>query len=594
MPVRVGKCGSKWCVKDPDGSTVPGGEHNTEGDAIDHATAINTNTEKNVMDETITVSGSGSNSNSITDNTTSKVIQVEPRVVMRTPHLDGRIETSSDSVEEIVFPVLESEIEEAIAEKGLEEALAFGPETFDELDQLREHNEEQGAITKVVSDFMALVGNVFSWPSPNKSKKIKELAQEMIERLPEEEEEEKDSPEETEEGEEKDVDYVDTESKNGFFVWKEADGTCRWLGVYSNKFRDDDRPAEILSEQSHVDFIERVEKGELPYPDLYVWHIKSPIGKADLLAYDDTGFSIASGTIEEEFYLALKNTSEDLAMSHGMPSEFIERSKEDPTVITSYVSSEVSVLPRRAAANKRTNFRVLKEEATMSIVPADKRQQIAELLGEDLTAKLELDLDDKAKNAIAVETEVVEEVETEEEPATEATAEETAETEEPAEEEKEAEETEEAVEETAEATVEDVPAANPVEEGEEAADGTDYVDKGELAETLAEILTAITASNAAVVETVKSLSDRVEELETEREEVKEEVSEQGLELVASIPEASLQDLLRKQLANPAKSVIGTKEAAVHGNAALATAQPQETEYDEENPKPDDGLFFHRW
>ena len=109
------------------------------------------------------------------------------------------------------------------------------------------------------------------------------------------------------------------------------------------------------------------------------------------------------------------------------------------------------------------------------------------------------------------------------------------------------------------------------------------------------IAVKITSNNAAVVKKVKNLSDRVEGLETEKEKEKEQASEQGdLELVASIPGASLQDLLRKQLANPAKTVIGTKEAAVHGNAKLATAQPQETEYDEDNPKPDDGLFFHRW
>jgi len=48
MPVTVGRCGEKWCVKEPDGSTVAGGEHDTEAEAQAHASAINANVEKAV------------------------------------------------------------------------------------------------------------------------------------------------------------------------------------------------------------------------------------------------------------------------------------------------------------------------------------------------------------------------------------------------------------------------------------------------------------------------------------------------------------------------------------------------------------------
>jgi len=592
VPVSVGRCGSKWCVKDPDGSTVPGGTHGTEEEANSHARAINANMEKGVMDtikttESVTVSGVANDAAVTTD-----------RVLIKN--------TTTFNDKQLQFPKLEPEIQDAIKEKGLEEALMFGPESFDDLDALREHNDQQKAITKVVSDFMALVGNVFSWPGPGKSKKVKELASEMVKRLPEEGEEPEDSsiapdmpyeeivedsPEEV-----KEVDKVESADKGGFFIWKEADGTYRWLGAYSNKYRDDDRPAEILSEKAHLEFIERVEKGELAYPDLYVWHVKSPIGIADLLAYDDAGFSIASGTIEEEFALALEKTSEVLAMSHGMPSESIQRSKEDPTVITSYVSTEVSVLPRYAAANKRTAFHILKEEATMSIVPADKRQQITALLGEDLTARLETGLSDTAKEAEdanveskeqAVETEVVEgsEVITE----TDAT-EDLAQTEAPAEE----AEAEEAANEEA---VKDEPAATlEGDVGTEAADGSMFVNKNELAETLATIVTNVIESNAIMLEGIKSLNARIDVIEAVDREKKasQQASEQLTELAASVPMASLKELLAKQLAEPARSVIGNKETAVHGNSTLANASPKETEFDEENPDPNAGLFFHRW
>jgi hypothetical protein len=582
MPVRVGKCGKKWCVKDPDGTTVPGGEHNTEQEAADHAAAINANTEKGVM---TTQSNTNSGSTTSSDTVTNGYVQITDSVTYPS-------KTYGDT---IVFPELEPEVKKALEEKGLEEAMMFGPESFEELDQLREHNDKQMAITKVVHDFMALVGNVFSWPGPNRSKRVKELASEMIDRLPDDDE---DEIEDDEQEEEKEVDYVNIDNKNSFFVWKEENGTYRWLGVYSNKFRDDDRPAEILSEQSHIGFIERVEKGELAYPDLYVWHIKTAIGKSDMLAYDDTGFCIASGTMEEDFALALMNTSEDLAMSHGMPSESIERSKEDPTVITSYVSTEVSVLPRSAAANKRTDFRILKEEATMSIVPADKRQQIAELLGEDLTQKLEAGLDEKAQEANAAgvefkeepgETEVLDEVAASEEDVTEPSTEEP----EGAPESEEKEDEVVAEGDAVEANVEDEPSATPEEDVDTgAADGNNYVDKEELAETLAEILTAITNSNAAVADAVKSLADRVDAIEEAEESASVRAGE--LELAASTPQASLQDLLRKQLAEPASTVIGKKAAAVHGNSRLANAKPKETELDEEDPIKNDGLFWRSW
>jgi hypothetical protein len=500
----------------------------------------------------------------------------------------------SIQVKDLEFPKLESELEDAIKEKGLEEAMMFGPESFEDLDELRDHNEKQRAITNIVSDFMGMVGNIFSWPGSGKSKKVKELATEMIDRLPDDDEEL------VEEEEIKEVDSVEDAKKSGFFVWKEASGAYRWLGVYSNKYRDDDRPAEILSEQAHLDFISRVEKGELPYPDLCVWHIKeSPIGVTDMLAYDDAGFSIASGTMEEGFALALEKTSEDLAMSHGMPSESIVRSKEDPTVITGYVSTEVSVLPRNVAANKRTDFHIMKEEATMSIVPAEKRQLITELLGEDLTARLETDLDGMAKEAEvdgiefkeeSVETETAEEgatTEAQAEVPAESPAQELAEPEVPAEEGEEKEEAEEA---EAEGATEDVPAATlEGDVGEKAADGNTFVDKEELAETLATIVGSITDSNQVLLDAIKGLSARVDAIEES-----DTASTQAGEQLAGVPMASLKDMLTKQLAQPAKSVIGTKEAAVHGNAKLNGAKPKETEYDEENPDPNSGLFFHRW
>lgn len=588
MPVRVGKCGNKWCVKDPDGTTVPGGEHDTEGEANAHAAAINANTEKHIMSDETYIQETD------TDNTSGSFTITT---------------TGTASTHTISFPALEPQIQKAIKDKGLEEALMFGPESFEDLDLLREHSEQQNGILKMINDFMALAGNILNWGYPDQGGKLKKLAQDLADRLPEDDEllprRDEDLEEEKEKETETEIeDEVDNAHGNGFFVWKDAEtGEYRWLGVYSNKFRDDDRPAEILAEQAHIDFIERVEKGDLPYPDLYVWHIKSPIGKADLLAYDDSGFSIAAGTIQEDFALALMKSEEDWAMSHGMPSEFIKRAEDDPTVITAYVSTEVSVLPRRAAANKRTDFRILKEEA-MAIVPADKRAEVADLLGEDLTTQLEEGLDLTAKAAHEANVESKEETpdsvgaednqgETEEkteeiEPAGDVEGAEEPETE-TLEKEEEVEEPEAAT--SAEVQAEDIPAEDGAGEvtGEEEG-ATEKASETELAAVLAAALNPLLESQAQLVEMIGQQNDRIKALEQEQEEKQAEpASEPAGELAEGTPQASLMEQFMKQLSTPAKSVIGTKEAAVHGNANLAKAKPKETENEE--GAPEQGLFW---
>ena len=72
-----------------------------------------------------------------------------------------------------------------------------------------------------------------------------------------------------------------------FMVWKEADDEYRWLAVYSNKWRDEDSPPEILASAAHKEFVEAVDKGDWPYPELWLWHIPgSRFGVADTMPAD--------------------------------------------------------------------------------------------------------------------------------------------------------------------------------------------------------------------------------------------------------------------------------------------------------------------
>jgi hypothetical protein len=494
---------------------------------------------------------------------------------------------------------MEDEVE--VKEEDTEEKFAFleiGPTSFAELDEARDEAKADSKVKQVIADFMALVGNIMNFPSEKgKAHDLRQLVKEMEERLPEEEE----MPQDEDGAEEKGSDTSEMVSTDRLFtIWKDAiTGEYRWLGVYSNKFRDDDSPAEILAEEAHLRFIERVEKGRLEYPDLYVWHIPVPVGKADLLAYDDAGFSIAAGTVEEDFALALMKTSEDLAMSHGMPAAEIRRDETDKTVITDYVSTEVSVLPRWAAANKMTDFYVLdEEEAKMAIIPDEKRQQVANLLGDDLTSQLEAGLEARSDKALAegIEfkeddqpaEETAEEVETEEVEEVEEKTEESAETTE----EVEAEEAEEPVAEAEDVAEESVEESDAGAAEEESATEEPTLQKNEVAEALAFVVETMTKQNQALQEQIAGLSERIDNIEDGEGDLQKSTEEQIAELAAGTPEASLTALLTSKLAN-VDSVIGNPVTRVDGRSALAKEGPEETD-PESVQEGESGLFFKDW
>jgi len=152
-------------------------------------------------------------------------------------------------------------------------------------------------------------------------------------------------------------------------LWKDKkSGQTRWLAAYSSNYLDDDFPSDILSEKAHIDFINRVQNKQLPYPELWLWHLHgTAIGTADYLFYDnDNGIAMASGFIYDGKENIVKNISKmpvKLGTSHGMT--FVKRNKDDAKVIDEYVTIEISILPLVAAANKMTSFYILDEENSM-------------------------------------------------------------------------------------------------------------------------------------------------------------------------------------------------------------------------------------
>lgn len=165
--------------------------------------------------------------------------------------------------------------------------------------------------------------------------------------------------------------------KHGLMIIKEADGRYRWFAQYSNAYRDDDNPSEILKESAHERFVSLVDEGKVPMPELWHWHVPgSQWGQADLVWYDkENKVSNASGYVlpgHEQEAEALMNADDDIAVSHGMPPDSVVRDSVDKSLIGGYVTREISDLPLWAAANKLTSFCLMKEQP-MAIPDAKKQ-----------------------------------------------------------------------------------------------------------------------------------------------------------------------------------------------------------------------------
>lgn len=212
------------------------------------------------------------------------------------------------------------------------------------------------------------------------------------------------------------------ESTNNFLIWKEGD-RYRWFAIFSNNYRDDDNPPEILAAEAHEDFVKAVDDREWPYPELRHWHVPgSRWGAADWLAFDGN-FAMASGLIDKghEAEAEAVAAMDDVRVSHGMPRKEIERSGEDPTVITRYRSIEISDLPSSAAANSLTGFSIL-DSKEVTMLPNDKRQYLQDAgLSDEQIKQFEADLEGKKEAAIAAGLEEKDQASPEEQEATPAT-----------------------------------------------------------------------------------------------------------------------------------------------------------------------------
>lgn len=152
-------------------------------------------------------------------------------------------------------------------------------------------------------------------------------------------------------------------------IYKKQNGKLGWIASFTNNFRDNDNPREIISAESQKRYGQMVNDKIVPPPSLLIFHRwEWKIGTGEWVVWDEIGdyvFLVAGGEVEagcEEIALKLAEYPET-ALSHGMPKAFIKRAMDDPTIITSHITNEISVVTSATAANKLTTggFTIIKE-----------------------------------------------------------------------------------------------------------------------------------------------------------------------------------------------------------------------------------------
>lgn len=365
-------------------------------------------------------------------------------------------------------------------------------------------------------------------------------------------------------------------TEEDFMFWKDiSTGLTRWFAIYSNNFRDDDHPSQIISEKSHQHYVELVDDGIVDYPELWLWHVKGTAwGKADWVAYSD-GFALASGLVYPGYEYIAKSLMQrdDLRVSHGMIKPLLVFDPQDKSVILFHVTAEISPLPGWAAANALTGFTILDEGELTMALPKAKKEFLAEAgLSKEVLAGLDENLAKARSLATAsgleskdANTDEVEATDTEDD---ELDADDT-------EAEGDEEETEEVVTPVvAKAKTTKKPAGKkdegekkmPYEKKEAEVSQPEYATRQEVVDAI----TAVGQVMSSSIQTIQALTSQVETLTKEITALKADDADKIAATKEVTPRASLIDILSSNL------VIGKEAARVDGRTVLGQDGPKET------------------
>lgn len=172
---------------------------------------------------------------------------------------------------------------------------------------------------------------------------------------------------------------------DAFTVFKAANGNHYWLARHTGKFKD--REGEILADKAHEEYVERVQKGLVPMPELWTRHKKGTRhGQADVV-WKTGGFVMALGhfddTPEAKHAIAFyKKNAGKITLSHMFN---YPKAAKQGGVYYAYNTIEITTLPDGAEAFPYTSFEEFKP---MSLTDKD-REWIRGVGGDDMLKRAE-------------------------------------------------------------------------------------------------------------------------------------------------------------------------------------------------------------
>lgn len=165
-----------------------------------------------------------------------------------------------------------------------------------------------------------------------------------------------------------------------FKVFKTQDGKMGWVARHTGKWID--REGEIIAERAHEAYVERVQKGITPMPELWMWHAKGTRHGQAVAVWKSGGFTLAAGLIDDtaegkrmfEYY---QKQSGKIKLSHMF--HYPHESKVNG-VYYDLNTIEITTLPDGAEAFPYTSF----EEIQTMALPEVARNMILEAGGQEM------------------------------------------------------------------------------------------------------------------------------------------------------------------------------------------------------------------
>lgn len=166
-----------------------------------------------------------------------------------------------------------------------------------------------------------------------------------------------------------------------------------WYAWWTNNAQDDQ--GETFSQKAIDDYIERVDKGLVPMPELWYWHMPIRSGKALWIGREGhIGMAVGKfdeGQIGDKFYSYYSSTKDNIRVSHGY---LYPRGALIDGVYHWFNTFEISPLPAEKAANKWTSFQEIKSMPQS----AEKVKQLRGILqDETLVAEFLQNAEQKSK-----------------------------------------------------------------------------------------------------------------------------------------------------------------------------------------------------